>query len=125
MTFIELIVFGIRLLLSAGCAFGLGLSVGWSAGIPAGLVTFFAFPKISSLIIEALPKGKGNPVCPNGVCDSQSYDWIGNRESYPVCRCKCGMTFVHKGTSFEIINEDGTTTLYRIWKPTQGWVAPS
>jgi hypothetical protein len=125
MTFIELLVFVIRIALSVGIAFGIGQPFGWLVGVPAGMIAFAAFPKISDLVVACFPQGRGKPVCSNGVCESNAYEWVGERDSFPVCQCKCGMKFIHKGTSFEIINEDGTTTLYREWNRKHGWVAPS
>lgn len=125
MTLIELGVFCLRLFISVGLGLSSGSAWGWPIGVPFGLIVFLAFPRVSAAVVEALaPNAKGKPICSNGVCDSSAYEWIGQHGSFPVCKCKCGIRYVHRGTSFDFLNEDGTTTPFRIWDSNCGWVPP-
>jgi hypothetical protein len=125
MTLIELGVFCLRLFVSVGLGLSSGSAWGWPIGVPFGLIVFLAFPRVSAAVVEALaPIAKGKPICSNGVCDSSAYEWIEQRGSFPVCKCRCGIRYVHRGTSFDFLNEDGTTTPFRIWDSNCGWVPP-
>jgi hypothetical protein len=123
MTLIELGVFCFRLFVSVGLGLSSGSAWGWSIGVPFGLIVFLFFPRVSAAAVEALaPKAKGKPICSNGVCDSSAYEWIEQRGSFPVCKCGCGIRYVHRGRSFDVLNEDGTITPFRIWDSNRGWV---
>ena len=125
MTFIEITVLFLRLLFSAATGVAAGCLASWSTGVGVGVFMFFAFPKISETLLKLFGVApRGSPLCPNGVCSGQSYEWVGQLEGFPICRCKCGFRFVHKGSSFEIVNDDGTTRPFRVWKAKIGWVYP-
>lgn len=121
MNLIDLFAVFFRFAISVGVGAGIATVSNVYAGFVSGALFWGTFP----WLIDLLPGGKGSPPCPDMVCTPEDYVWIGGFEDCLVCQCKCGTKFVHRGHSFDILNEDGSTAPYRKWKRRKGWIPVS
>jgi len=121
MTAIELLFFVLRLCFSIGALVGL-----WNVhpvlGWVVGITVFLGFPKlISILVLRFGDRPLGKPVCPNGCCYNDDYEWTRSEKDLPVCKCKCGIEFIANGNRFLKLDSTGKKQLYMVWTRKGGW----
>ena len=123
MTLLEILLFMSWIAVAAGAGVvgwnffgGVGMLVGGTAGLllapvaVAGLHRLFPF------------RPRRRPICPNGICEDEHYEWTRGIQGRPVCQCRCGLSFVEIGDRFMQVGDSDATIPFMKWDRKEGWV---
>ena len=116
MTLIELSFFCVNILLAVILGSYGWAHYSWIGLIVGGIVGIILLPLSTKIIMRVFPgRRPRHPICSNGLCSEKDYTWIRQVGSIPVCKCRCGTEFVHKGKCFVRVGTNDVFKPYMVW----------